>query len=215
MTQIFDHFKENRYPESYSDFTIKWASLDWERAQALELRRQVFCIEQGLFTRDDRDEIDDHAQCLVAVANHGGWPDKVIGTVRIHAYEKDVWWGSRLAVDKAFRYQSGIGAALIRLAVGSARGLECQEFFAQVQDQNEALFRKLNWQSHYKLTVRERPHVMMQAQLCQFPVCKRPYSGYVLRGQPTQIPEIICHSLLSLPEPHRPAAIQEINHYAH
>ncbi len=196
--------------KSYSDYTIKWASLAWEKEQAWELRRQVFCIEQGIFEGHDVDEIDRSAQCLVAIANHGGWPDKVVGTVRIHMHEQDVWWGSRLAVEKEFRYQSGIGAALIKLAVGSARGVGCKEFYAQVQQQNEALFRKLNWQSHYALQVRGRPHVMMQAQLPQFPVCNSPFSGYVLKNRCEQVSYTSCPSLLSIPPSH--SVISPANH---
>jgi putative N-acetyltransferase (TIGR04045 family) len=215
MTQTFEQLKSTHYTTSYSDFTVKWASLEWECKQALELRRRVFCLEQALFADHDRDEIDDQAQCLVAIANHGGWPDKVVGTVRIHAHDADVWWGSRLAVDPEFRYQSGIGVALIKLAVGSARGLNCREFYAQVQQQNEALFRKLNWRSHYSLMVRERPHVMMEAQLSRFPICKSPYSGYVLKGQEAVIPDITCSSLLFMPSEYERPPTTKAVHYAH
>lgn len=169
--------------DSYSDFTIKWASLQWETQQALKLRQRVFCLEQGLFEQNDLDHIDQQAQCLVAIANHGGWPDRVVGTVRIHQYSEGVWWGSRLAVEAEFRAHSGIGAALIRLAVCSAHALNCTQFLAQVQKQNETLFKRLNWCSHYDLDVRGRPHVMMEADLSQYPACQHPYSGYVVKGK--------------------------------
>jgi len=186
------------FPEHYSDYTVKWASLDWEREQAWALRRQVFCIEQGLFKEHDTDEIDANAQCLVAIANHGGWPDKVVGTVRIHVHQDKVWWGSRLAVAKGFRHASGLGAALIKLAVGSAKALGCEQFYAQVQAQNEALFQKLNWESHYRLQVKGREHVMMQADLSRFKSCHNPYSGYVMKDrQLPQIPDSVCPSLLN------------------
>lgn len=180
----------------YSDFTVKWATLEWEKAQALELRRQVFCCEQGLFLQHDLDDIDAHAQCLVAIANHGGWPEKVVGTVRIHRYQENIWWGSRLAVDHDFRHQSGIGGALIKLAVGSAHGLGCTQFFAQVQKQNEALFNRLAWQSHYDLMVRERPHVMMEADLTRYPPLLQPESGLVLKGGLPAVPDDIAPCLL-------------------
>lgn len=188
------------FPVTYSDFTIKWATLDWEVEQALALRRQVFCVEQGLFHHSDRDDIDAHAQCLVAVANQGGWPDKVVGTVRIHQYSAGVWWGSRLAVSRDFRQRSGIGAGLIKLAVCSAHALGCTQFFAQVQLQNEALFQRLNWQSRYPLTVRNHPHVMMEADLSRYPACHTPYSGYVLKGQLAPMPDEIAPCLLHPPQ---------------
>ena len=196
------------FPVTYSDFTIKWASLPWEIEQALVLRQQVFCQEQGLFVGSDRDVIDDQAQCLVAIANQGGWPDKVVGTVRIHQYSIGVWWGSRLAVAPDFRSRSGIGAGLIRLAVCSAHGLGCTQFFAQVQQQNEKLFQRLNWQSRYPLQVRSRPHVMMEADLRRYPAFHAPYSGFVLKGQLASMPDEIAPCLL---HPH-----QEIDrHVAH
>ena len=191
----------NLFEAAYSHFTIKWATLEWEKNQALELRRQVFCVEQGLFDQHDLDEIDVHAQCLVAVANHGGWPDKVVGTVRIHLYQDDgchkkVWWGSKLAVEKSMRHRSGIGAALIKLAVGSAHGLGCTQFLAQVQKQNETLFNRLSWQSHYDLQVRNRPHVMMKADLNRYPPIQQPESGFVLKGSVSVVPEDMAPCLL-------------------
>ncbi|MAA60972.1 MAG: histone acetyltransferase [Alcanivorax sp.] len=182
----------------YSDFTVKWATLEWEKGQALALRRQVFCIEQGLFAQHDLDAVDAHARCLVSIANHGGWPEKVVGTVRIHRHEENIWWGSRLAVSPDCRQRAGIGAALIRLAVGSAHGLGCTQFFAQVQKQNEALFNRLNWRSHHALTVRNRPHVMMEADLSQYPPLLQPESGFVLKGALPEVPEDMAPCLLHL-----------------
>ena len=167
----------------YSDYTVKWATLDWELDQAFSLRRRVFCGEQGIFDDDDRDEIDDRAQLLVAVANHGGWHEKIVGTVRIHQESPGVWWGSRLAVDKAFRSQIGLGSVLIKLAVSSANAVGCSQFLAQVQKRNEVLFQRLNWESKFELMVKNHPHVMMDANLSEYPPCYQPTSGFVVRGQ--------------------------------
>ena len=168
----------DNYP--YSDYTIKWATSQWEVDQARALRRRVFCQEQGLFDRDDNDEIDDYAQCLIAVAGHGCWHDKVVGTVRIHHEGNNVWWGSRLAVDSQFRTHIGLGSALIKLAVSSANAKGCEQFLAQVQKQNEPLFQRLNWQSRFELMVRDHLHVMMEAQLSMFPPNYKPENGFVL-----------------------------------
>ena len=129
----------------YAGYTIKWVTLPWEREQAYALRRQVFCREQGLFADDDRDEIDDHAHLLVALGCVAGWHDRVVGTVRIHQQSPGVWLGSRLAVDAAYRRQGQLGPTLIRLAVCSAHALGCEAFYAQVQHQNEPLFRRMRW----------------------------------------------------------------------
>jgi len=76
--------KQVKFDYPHSDYTIKWATSEWEINQAKQLRRNVFCLEQGIFDNDDQDDIDDYAQCLIAIANHGCWHDKVVGTVRIH-----------------------------------------------------------------------------------------------------------------------------------
>jgi len=52
----------SQYP--YSDYTIKWATSQWEIDQAMALRRRVFCQEQGIFEHNDSDHIDGYAQCL-------------------------------------------------------------------------------------------------------------------------------------------------------
>lgn len=170
--------------DHYSDYTIKWATLDWEIEEAFALRRQVFCGEQGIFQNDDRDEIDDYAQVLVAIANRGGWHERIVGTVRIHPEENKTWWGSRLAVEREFRTFAGLGSTLIKLAVSSAHGLGCEKFLAQVQKRNEKLFQKLNWQSKYETQVKDHPHVMMEAELSQFPPCFQPKSGFVIHTKP-------------------------------
>ena len=169
----------SQYP--YSDYTIKWATSQWEIDQAMALRRRVFCQEQSIFEHNDSDHIDGYAQCLIAVASHGCWHDKVVGTVRIHDEGNHVWWGSRLAIDANYRGQSGLGTALIKLAVSSAHALGCQQFLAQVQKPNEAFFQRLNWQSQFEVMVRNHPHVMMQAQLDKFPPHTNPNVGFVVR----------------------------------
>ena len=80
-----------------AEYRVKWTTLPWEADQAHRLRRAVFCIEQGIFAGDDRDDIDAYAQQLVALSCVGGMPDQVVGTVRIHEEAPGVWFGSRLA----------------------------------------------------------------------------------------------------------------------
>jgi putative N-acetyltransferase (TIGR04045 family) len=146
------------------EFLVREACQDWERREALALRRMVFCIEQGLFHGDDRDALDDRdaagtpARLLVAMACNAGLPEQVVGTVRIHQAGPGLWWGSRLAVHPSFRSQGHLGATLIRLAVGRAHALGCDTFMAHVQSQNVPLFLKLRW-TH--------------------PPCHDPVSGYV------------------------------------
>lgn len=169
------------------DFRVTWAASDWERTQALALRRAVFCIEQGIFVGDDRDAVDDHAQLLVAVSQVGGMADQVVGTVRIHrgddGRDPRQWWGSRLAVHAAFRQHGRIGATLIRLAVSSALARGCERFLAQVQAQNQALFEQLHWCSLGRLEVHGRPHALMQADLDRYAPCLDTVRGLATRGK--------------------------------
>lgn len=166
-----------------SSFRVKWADTDWEVGQAKELRREVFCKEQGVFEEDDQDSVDEHAQTLVAVSYLGAMPDQVVGTVRIHSTEPGVWWGSRLAVDTVFRRHGKLGATLIKLAVSSARARGCHVFLAHVQSQNTPLFGRLHWQALKHEALHGRPHDLMQAQLEHYSPCYDPIQGYFVSGR--------------------------------
>ena len=165
-----------------TEYRIKWTTLAWEASEACKLRRAVFCIEQGIFVGDDRDEIDDRAQQLVAVSCIAAMPEQVVGTVRIHETEPGTWLGSRLAVHAAFRRHGKIGSTLIRLAVSSAHALGCKTFLAHVQSQNVPLFRRLHWDVIGEETLHGRPHHLMQAQLDRYPPCPTPQAGFVVRS---------------------------------
>jgi putative N-acetyltransferase (TIGR04045 family) len=160
-------------------FRIKFATEDWEIEQARALRRQVFCVEQGLFGDDDRDVIDENAVSIVAASMLGFVADKVVGTVRIHKDRDGVWWGSRLAVDGSFRKTGTLGASLIRLAVSSAHAMGCHCFCAHVQSQNVLLFRRLHWKVLEEVELHGKPHVKMQADLAWYPPIATPEVGFV------------------------------------
>ncbi len=171
---IFDPFK----PYRPADFQVKFATDGWERRQAMALRRQVFCTEQGIFAGDDRDEIDDHAIPIVVVSLMGVVADAVVGTVRIHEAEPGVWWGSRLAVHEDFRRVGALGAMLIRLAVSSANARGCHSFLANVQPQNGLLFRRLHWREIGEVEIAGRPHLRMSADLAHYPPCAAAETGF-------------------------------------
>jgi putative N-acetyltransferase (TIGR04045 family) len=166
-----------------NEFLIREACQDWETRGAMSLRRAVFCYEQGLFSKDDKDDIDGHATLLVAMACSAGMPDQVVGTVRVFEKSPGLWWGSRLAVHPSFRSQGQIGATLIKLAVSRAHALGCKTFMAHVQSQNGPLFKKLNWVEVGSLKIHGRPHLEMQADLSAYPPCYDPISGFVTRSR--------------------------------
>jgi putative N-acetyltransferase (TIGR04045 family) len=152
-----------------SEYRVKFATEAWERRAAAKLRRQVFCDEQGIFSGDDRDAIDEVAIPIVAISSLGVAPDDVVGTVRIHEAEPGVWWGSRLAVARGYRRIGAIGTSLIRLAVCSANARGCNRFFAHVQSQNALLFQRLHWRTIEETEFHGRPHHFMQADLAHYP----------------------------------------------
>ena len=167
----------------YSDFTLKWATMSWEVEQAHRLRHRVFCDEQGLFEDHDRDSIDKHAITIVAIGNQGGWHQDVVGTVRISQEGENLWLGSRLAVDSAFRRECQIGTGLIKLAVSSAHALGCTRFMATVQDKNERLFKRLNWTTEEYRTIFGCRHAVMEANLASYPPFYSPEKGVVLKSR--------------------------------
>ncbi|MGV7213971.1 MSMEG_0567/Sll0786 family nitrogen starvation N-acetyltransferase [Bradyrhizobium sp. UFLA05-112] len=174
---IFEPFKPFIAPE----FQVKFVTETWELAAATALRRKVFCEEQHVFSGDDRDPVDDVAIPLVAVSLLGVVEDDVVGTVRIHAdeHEADVWWGSRLAVEKNYRRLSAVGAGLIRLAVSSAHARGCRRFLANVQSQNALLFQHMHWHSLGEFELHGRPHHRMEADLDHYPPFRTPETGFL------------------------------------
>lgn len=171
---IFDPFK----PFLPSDFQVKFATEKWERHGASALRRAVFCTEQGVFTGDDRDEIDNIAIPIVAVSQLAGTADEVVGTVRIHQPEPGLWWGSRLAVGLPYRRIGMLGASLIRLAVCSANARGCRTFLAHVQAQNVPLFHRLNWETLEEVELHGIVHHRMRADLAAYPPIATPETGF-------------------------------------
>lgn len=150
------------------------------------IRRDVFVDEQSLFTRDDRDEVDDDPRTVVLVAlTEAG---EVLGGVRLAPLTaRDIgWWaGGRLAVRRGARQAGGIGSALVREACAQALSRGVLRFEATVQERNEPLFRHLGWTTWGTVTVAGAPHVRMRwpidriAQLLH--ATKRPLAG-ILAG---------------------------------
>jgi len=110
-----------------------------------------------------------------------GHPHDVVGTVRIHEPVPKLWWGSRLAVAKRYRRIGGLGCALIKLAVGTAKFHGAETFLAHVQTQNQTLFESLHWNMLDRKTIHGRAHLLMQADISAY----EPIDGTSLRVLPT------------------------------
>jgi putative N-acetyltransferase (TIGR04045 family) len=174
---MFEPFR----PFLASAYQIKFATEAWEKNGAAALRRQVFCVEQGLFDGDDRDATDDLAIPIVAISLFGIAADAVVGTVRIHQHPEDpgVWWGSRLAVTGQYRRLGAVGTGLIRLAVASAHARGCHTFLGNIQSQNADLFHRMHWRTLEQVELYGKPHHMMQADLDFYPPFREPEIGFL------------------------------------
>jgi putative N-acetyltransferase (TIGR04045 family) len=112
-----------------------------ELAAHFAVRREVFVVEQALFT-DDRDERDLDPATIHVVGLVGG---VVGGAVRLYPMDgAGVWKGDRLGVLGPFR-RYGLGAPLVRFAVATAGERGGREMVAQIQLPNVAFFRRLGW----------------------------------------------------------------------
>lgn len=144
-------------------FVVSQAGTRAELDSYRSLRREVFIAEQGIFSRDDSDRVDDDPRTVVLLARAAD--GTLLGGVRIApALEgRDIgWWsGSRLAVSATARTRAGVGAALVRAACARAEAEGALRFDATVQSQNEPLFVRLGWSTVGTLDVHGRPHVHM------------------------------------------------------
>lgn len=138
------------------------------------LRRTIFCEEQGLFVHSDADDIDDFAYAIIAFENNVIAGKQVVGIVRIYEPEPRRWYGGRLGVHPAYRRAGRIGKGLIYKAVTTANTWGCDRFLATVQLQNVRFFRRQHWASLQEITVCDRPHHLMEADLAFYPAGGEP-----------------------------------------
>jgi putative N-acetyltransferase (TIGR04045 family) len=113
-----------------------------ERTLHMAIRHAVFVEEQRLFDGSDRDERDQDPATLHVL---GYWAGEAAGAVRLYPLaEPGRWKGDRLAVLPPFR-RHGIGAPLVRFAVGTASSLGGSVMVAQIQPANVPFFERLGW----------------------------------------------------------------------
>jgi predicted GNAT family N-acyltransferase len=130
-----------------------------EVEQALALREQVFCVEQGVEREADRDGLDDEAIQLVAV--HSG---RVVGTCRV-LVDGDVGRLGRMAVEAASRGR-GVGAAILAAAERSARDAGARLMRLHAQRHVEDMYAAAGYTAYGEPFVEEGiPHVSMEKPL--------------------------------------------------
>jgi putative N-acetyltransferase (TIGR04045 family) len=133
---------------------VQVAGCDAQRERHFEIRRAVFCVEQGLFGgTDDHDAIDDLPETLHVVGLEDG---TVGGTVRLYPLsgrgEPGLWQGDRLAVVPEMRH-TRLGAALVRFAVRTAGELGGRRMVAMIQMANVRFFEALGWSADGAVTL--------------------------------------------------------------
>jgi hypothetical protein len=169
------------------DFIFKIARTSEELSGYWDLRRSVFCEEQGIFEKSDRDEWDPSAMPIICETLIAGMEDAVVGAVRIDEREPGIWFGSRLCVatdfrtikklspgvairnrQPVFRGLGALGAGLIFKAVSTAHALGCREFLATVQHQNARFFQRLHWEPLAEEELFGISHIKMRADLSYY-----------------------------------------------
>ncbi|OYQ63654.1 GNAT family N-acetyltransferase [Pseudanabaena sp. SR411] len=149
-----------------SAYIFKLASTPQEIDAYFELRKAIFVEEQYVFEENDVDDIDAIAYPIVAINPEN---NQVVGVVRIYETEKGIWYGGRLGTSKDYRRGWQIGKGLIYKAVTTANTWGCDRFFATVQIQNVRFFQRLHWESLKEMTICDRPHHFMEADLNFYP----------------------------------------------
>jgi putative N-acetyltransferase (TIGR04045 family) len=155
-----------------SDLVCRIARSAGERAGYFELRRSIFCDEQGIFAGSDRDELDAAAHPIVCLDG-----ERVVGVVRIWEDGPGLWWGGRLGVHLDYRTVGTVGRRLVQTAVGTARAWGARRFHATVQRSNVAFFRRLYWRSLEELELQGRAHHLMEADLDRYQPTAEPRSS--------------------------------------
>jgi predicted GNAT family N-acyltransferase len=127
--------------------------------QALALREQVFCGEQGVTPAADRDGLDAEAIQIVAVD-----AARVIGTCRV-LVDDGLGRLGRMAVERAERGR-GVGAAILAAAERSAMDAGARSMRLHAQRYVEDLYARAGYAPYGKPFVEEGiPHVAMEKRL--------------------------------------------------
>jgi predicted GNAT family N-acyltransferase len=127
--------------------------------QALALREQVFCVEQGVELAADQDGLDDQAIQIVAIED-----GHVIGTCRV-LVDDEVGRLGRMAVEARSR-NLGLGREILAAAERSARDAGARLMRLHAQRYVEDLYAAAGYTPYGEPFVEEGiPHVSMEKPL--------------------------------------------------
>lgn len=137
-------------------YDVRRASGEQEMQALLELRREVFCREQGVPEREETDGRDGDATHLVAVSN-----GQVIGTCRLLLVGSTAQF-SRLAVSGHAR-RRGVAAALLCAAESDARAAGGRRLVLHAQTYARALYDGAGYRTRGRVFVEAGiEHIAMQ-----------------------------------------------------
>lgn len=154
---------------TFPRFNFELATSEAEIRAYFKLRQAIFCQEQGLFNGHDQDDLDAVSYPIIALERDVIAGQGVVGVVRIYETQPRLWYGGRLGVHPRYRRVGRIGQGLIHKAVTTAHSWGCDRFLATVQLQNVRFFRRLHWQSVEEISLCNRPHHLMVADLAHYP----------------------------------------------
>jgi predicted GNAT family N-acyltransferase len=146
---------------------IRRARAQGELAATLQLRYEVFCVEQGVPQREELDGRDHEGLHLIAVAGDEGETDgsgEVLGTCRLVLVGRTVQF-SRLAVRASARRQ-GIATALLEAADAETRAAGARRLVLHAQTYARPLYEQAGYVPRGS-TFREAgiEHIAMEKEL--------------------------------------------------
>ena len=148
-------------------FVVRQARTRRELSEALKLRHEVFCVEQGVPEREELDGRDHEGLHLIAVAiddDDGEGLGEVPGTCRLVFVGRTVQF-SRLAVRPAARRQ-GIATALLDAADAATRAGGARRLVLHAQTYARRLYEHAGYAPRGQ-TFREAgiEHIAMEKEL--------------------------------------------------
>lgn len=148
-------------------YEVRRARTKRELADALKLRYDVFCVEQGVPEREELDGRDHEGIHLVAVAVDEGREDgsgELLGTCRLVFVGRTVQF-SRLAVRASARHQ-GIATSLLKAADAETRAAGARRLVLHAQIYAQPLYEQAGYMTRGAV-FREAgiDHVAMEKEL--------------------------------------------------
>jgi predicted GNAT family N-acyltransferase len=131
-------------PHGTNGFEIRRVSNDRELKAAIQLRYDVFCVEQGVPVREELDGRDYQGLHLVAVEG-----DEILGTCRIVMVGSTAQF-SRLAV-RATARRRGIATALLDAAETETRALGGRRLVLHAQTYARQLYENAGYRPHGRI----------------------------------------------------------------